>query len=95
VATGTAATLGGRDTEAAIITFTLPAGVPVTGLPALVAAAVTGCDGQKVTARAPDPLPLLGALAGWAQARAAGLPDLNVHRPTLEDVYLQLTRGSR
>jgi ABC-2 type transport system ATP-binding protein len=95
VATGTAATLGGRDTEAAIITFTLPAGVPVTGLPALVAAAVTGRDGQKVTARAPDPLPLLGALAGWAQARAVGLPDLNVHRPTLEDVYLQLTRGSR
>jgi ABC-2 type transport system ATP-binding protein len=95
VAEGTAATLGGRDTEAAIITFTLPAGVQPVDLPPLMAAAVTRRDGQKVTARTPDPLPLLGALAGWAQAHAIDLPDLEVHRPTLEHVYLQLTRESR
>ena len=95
VATGTAATLGGRDSEAAIISFALPAGVPVADLPSLVAAAVTGSAGGKVTARTADPLPLLGVLAGWAQARAIDLPDLEVHRPTLEDTYLQLTGGSR
>ena len=95
VAEGTAATLGGRDTEAAIVSFTLPAGVDVADLPPLAAAAVTGSAGQRVTARTPDPLPVLGALAGWAQARAIGLPDLEVHRPTLENVYLQLTRESR
>jgi hypothetical protein len=39
VARGTAATLGGRDTEAAVITFTLPAGVPAADLPPLAAAA--------------------------------------------------------
>jgi ABC-2 type transport system ATP-binding protein len=31
VAEGTAATLGGRDTEASVISFTLPAGVPAAG----------------------------------------------------------------
>jgi len=95
VAEGTAATLGGRDAEAASISFTLPPGVPVTDLPPVVAGALTGGPGQKVAARTPDPLPLLGALAGWAQARHIDLPDLEVRRPTLEDVYLQLTRESR
>ncbi len=94
VAEGTAATLGGRDTEAAVVSFTLPPGVPAADLPPLVAAAVTGDPGGKVAARTPSPLPLLGALAGWARARGVDLPDLEVHRPTLEDVYLQLTRES-
>jgi ABC-2 type transport system ATP-binding protein len=94
VAEGTAATLGGRDTEAAVISFTLPPGVSASDLPPLVAAAVTDGPGHQVDARTPSPLPLLGALAAWAQARGLDLPDLQVHRPTLEDVYLQLTRGS-
>jgi len=92
VAEGTAATLGGRDTEAAVISFTLPPDMSAADLPPAVAAAVTDDPGQKVVARSPSPLPLLGALAGWAQARRIDLPDLQVHRPTLEDVYLQLTR---
>jgi len=95
VAEGTAATLGGRATEAAVISFTLPPGVPAADLPPLVAAAVTGDPGRKIAARAPDPLPLLGDLAGWARARGIDLPDLEVRHPTLEDVYLRLTRGSR
>ena len=94
VAEGTAATLGGRDTEAAVISFTLPPGMFAADLPRLVAAAVTDDPGNKVVARTPSPLPLLGALAGWTRARGIDLPDLEVHRPTLEDVYLQLTRES-
>jgi len=92
VAEGTAATLGGRDTEASVVSFTLPPGTSATDLPPAVAAAVTDHPCRKVAARTPSPLPLLGALAGWAQARGLDLPDLDVHRPTLEDVYLQLTR---
>jgi ABC-2 type transport system ATP-binding protein len=95
VAQGTAATLGGRDTEAAVVSFTLPPGTSAAGLPPVVAAAVTDDPSQRVVARTRSPLPLLGALAGWAQARHVDLPDLQVHRPTLEDVYLQLTRESR
>lgn len=33
----------------------------------------------------------LHALSGWALERGLELADLEVHRPTLEDVYLQLT----
>jgi ABC-2 type transport system ATP-binding protein len=68
--------------------------VSVAGLPPAVAAAVTGGPGEKVEARVTSPLPLLGALAAWAAARNVDLPDLQVLRPTLEDVYLQLTRES-
>jgi ABC-2 type transport system ATP-binding protein len=95
VAEGTAATLGGRDTEASVMSFTLPAGVPAADLPPAVAACVTSTASGRVEVATRSPLPLLGALADWAQARHIDLPDLQVHRPTLEDVYLQLTRGSR
>jgi ABC-2 type transport system ATP-binding protein len=68
--------------------------VSAADLPPAVAAAVTDDPGHQVVARTLSPLPLLGALAGWAQARGVDLPDLQVHRPTLEDVYLHLTRES-
>ena len=95
VAEGTAATLGGRDAEASIVSFTLPSGVSAADLPPTVAAALTSSSGEKVEARITSPLPQLGALAAWAKARNVDLPDLQVFRPTLENVYLQLTRGSR
>jgi hypothetical protein len=38
---------------------------------------------------------LLAELGGWAEAHHLDLPDLQVHRHTLEDIYLQLTRESR
>ena len=40
-----------------------------------------------------SPLRHVGALADWALGRGIDLPDLDVRRPTLEDVYLQLTRS--
>jgi ABC-2 type transport system ATP-binding protein len=95
VAEGTAATIGGRDTEASVVSFTLPAGVSAADLPPLVAASVARTGSGQVEAHTTSPLPLVGALAGWAQARHIDLPDLEVHHPTLEDVYLQLTRESR
>ena len=95
VAEGTAATLGGRDTEASFVRFTLPPGTCADDLPPSVAVRLTGASEGQVEAAAASPLPLLGALASWAQARHVDLPDLEVHRPTLEDVYLQLTREPR
>ncbi len=95
VAEGTAATLGGRDAEASTVSFTLPAGVSAADLPPPVAACVTRSTGGQVEADTRSPLPLLGALAGWAQDRGVDLPDLEVRRPTLENVYLQLTRELR
>ncbi len=95
VAEGTAATLGGRDTEASVVSFTLPPGMPAADLPPALAACVTRTANGQVEADTRSPLRLVGVLAGWAQARGIDLPDLDVHRPTLEDVYLQLTRESR
>jgi ABC-2 type transport system ATP-binding protein len=84
VAEGTPGALGGRDREAAVIAFTAPPGAP---LPARFGAAEL--DGRAVI-RAERPLPVLRALADWADEAGAELPDLEVRRPTLEDVYLQL-----
>ena len=56
---------------------------------------MTSVAGDKVETATPNPLPLLGALAAWAQARDVEFPDLQVFRPTLEDIYLQLTREPR
>ena len=95
VAEGTAATLGGRDAQASIVSFTLPAGMPAAALPPAVAALVSAAPGDTVEVQATSPLPLLGTLAAWAQARNIDLPDLQVSRPTLEDIYLQLTRDPR
>ena len=95
VAEGTTATLGGRDAAASIVRFTLPPGMPAADLPPVLAAARAGGPGGTVEARATSPLPLLGALAAWAQARHVDLPDLQVIRPALEDIYLQLTREAR
>ena len=95
VAEGAPATLGGRDTGASVITLYPPVR-PVGRRPA----ARRGCGGDRQyrghgRSTATSPLPVLGALAAWAQARGADLPDLQVLRPTLEDIYLQLTRESR
>ncbi len=91
VAAGTPQSLGGRDRMPAAIGFTLPAGLDAGDLPArLGPLAEPGADG-RVLLHSQRPLLHLQALAGWALARGFDLPDLDVHRPTLEDVYLGLT----
>ena len=37
---------------------------------------------------------MLGTLAAWANEHGYALDDIEVHRPTLEEVYLELTEGS-
>jgi ABC-2 type transport system ATP-binding protein len=87
VAEGPPAGLGGRDSARARITFTLPAGCPAAGLP--VPADVR--DGAVVIETA-DPTGDLYRLTSWAVRRDVALSALTVDRPSLEDVYLKLTR---
>jgi ABC-2 type transport system ATP-binding protein len=86
VAEGTPQTLGGRERMAARISFTLPDGICVDDLPLRA----SGQNG-RVAIESERPLADLKALADWALGRGIELPDLDVRRPSLEDVYLQLT----
>jgi len=91
VAEGTPHTLGGRDRMTAAISFTLPSGNSVADMPeALRLIAETDESGPTVL-RSESPLVHVQMLADWALGRGFTLPDLDVHRPTLEDVYLSLT----
>jgi ABC-2 type transport system ATP-binding protein len=88
VATGTPATLGGRNRAEATIAFTLPAGVALADL-----APDAAVDGdERVVLRSTSPMADLHALTGRALGLGLELADIEVRRPTLEDVYLELTR---
>ena len=91
VAHGTPRTLGGRDHMATAISFTLPDGLAARDLPeGLRPLAGPGPEGSTVL-HSESPLVHLQMLGNWALSRGFDLPDLGVHRPTLEDVYLFLT----
>jgi ABC-2 type transport system ATP-binding protein len=86
IADGPPAALGGRDAERVRITFTLPAGYALTDLP-LPAEAANGV----VLVETGRPTETLHQLTDWALRRGTVLAGLTVDRPSLEDVYLQLT----
>jgi ABC-2 type transport system ATP-binding protein len=94
VAEGTPGTLGGRNRMASTIRFTLPDGLGSDALPPDLQAQLAGADG-RVTLISDTPLATVGALAEWARGRGVDLPDLDVRRPTLEDVYLELTGSGK
>ncbi len=90
VATGTPGSLGSRRQLASAISFTLPGGVSLRELPVGIGAA--DCDhGGKVRVQTDDPVSALFSLSLWALRHDHALPDLELRRPTLEDVYLHLT----
>jgi ABC-2 type transport system ATP-binding protein len=90
VGEGTPDELGGRGEAASEISFALPEGVAASELPAAVAGAVASGNGRMLL-RTTDPTPVLNQLTGWALERGVSLSRLEVRRPTLEDVYLELT----
>jgi ABC-2 type transport system ATP-binding protein len=89
VAEGPPGTLGGRDTAASRIRF---AGAVAEDLPEQLRAVATSSDGQ-VQLVTDDPTRTVHELTGWALERGIRLDSLEVSRPTLEDVYLELTGG--
>jgi ABC-2 type transport system ATP-binding protein len=91
VAEGTPKTLGGRDRMTATIRFTLPAPLAARDLPAGLRPLAEPAGNGTTGIRSESPLVHVQMLADWALGNAVDLPDLEVRRPTLEDVYLELT----
>src|SRR5271166_2824846 len=91
VAHGTPRTLGGRDHMATAITFTLPAGLQARDLPEGLRPLAGPGPGGSTVLHSESPLVHLQMLGNWALGRGFDLPGLDVHRPTLEEVYLSLT----
>src|SRR6266498_3463490 len=90
VAEGSPDSLGGRDLAEAVISFRLPSGLSVADLPAGLPAQPPVHD-NHVQLRTQAPTAALNLLTGWAVGRGEELEALTVTRPSLEDVYLQLT----
>jgi ABC-2 type transport system ATP-binding protein len=93
VAQGTPETLGGRDLAPATIRFRLPTALGAEQLPE-PSTGLLRVDHDHVQITGAD-LACLGALLDWARDRRLDLQGMTVERPSLEDVYLQLTGGVR
>src|SRR4029077_20993810 len=87
VAEGTPATLAARDQTLTRVRFRAPAGAD---LPAEFSGQPTADGFRELTVD--DPVASLHALTGWALDAGVALDGLEVLRPSLEDVYLSLTR---
>jgi ABC-2 type transport system ATP-binding protein len=90
VALGSVDEIGARLRSEAVVRFRLPPGVSADVI-ASEAQAPLELSGEVATIRAADPQPLLYRLVTWAQRERLTLAGLDVVRPTLEDMFLQLT----
>jgi len=88
VAEGTPHDLGGRDLAPTTISFRAPPGDRAWPLP------VAASQGDRVRIVTHQPTEDLSRLTSWAVAEGIELVDLDVRRPSLEDIYLELTKGS-
>ena len=77
---------------AAVISFVLPDGLTAGALPA-IGLGRPRANGAQVDIRSGDPTRDLNVLTGWAVEQGIQLEGLSMGRPTLEDVYLDLTQG--
>ncbi len=91
VAQGTPQTLGGRERASTLIGFRLPPGTTPEELPPVLAPRVGEDGAGRLALSSAAVADDLHALSGWALQRGLELHDLEVRRPTLEDVYLKLT----
>ncbi len=88
VALGSPEKLGARDSQASVIRFSLPDGIEP---PAELGLRRAG-GGSAWQLETDAPTRLLHEVTGWAVAHEVELIGLKVSRPSLEDVYLELTR---
>jgi ABC-2 type transport system ATP-binding protein len=93
IATGTPDDLGGRSRADSLISFELPAAAAAAVRDA-VAGQWTQANG-RLALRSGDPTRSLHELTAWALAHDVPLGGLEVTRPSLEDVYLELIGEER
>jgi ABC-2 type transport system ATP-binding protein len=94
VAEGEPSTLAGRELGTAVVTFRRPEGVDLRELPFPQDVELEQLDG-RVSFRTVAPTRALRELVVWASDRDRELEGLTVTRPSLEDVYLELTEERR
>ena len=87
VASGTPETIGGRSEAAVRIRFALPGDADAASLPI----GATRDSHGMYELETSDEVRVLHALTSWALDREVDLVGLTVDRPSLEDVYLELT----
>ena len=92
VAEGAPEEIVDRENAPATISFRLPPGASAAELPGEAAGASS--QNGSVSFPSGDPVRTLHDLTEWALARNVDLEGLEVRRPTLEDIYLELTGGS-
>jgi ABC-2 type transport system ATP-binding protein len=91
MAEGPPSTLAGRDTAATRIRFAVAPGA--AELPPDLAGMSIPSDGA-IELRTQEPTRTLHDLTGWALERGVELEGLSVTRPSLEDVYLEITASA-
>ena len=92
VAEGPPGAIGGRDIAGTRISFSLPSNSPQLAPDLMQSFTLVG---DKLVAETDEPTRLLHELTGWALHNQLDLLSLDVSRPTLEDVYLQLAEEGR
>jgi ABC-2 type transport system ATP-binding protein len=86
--------LAGRENGIAVVRFRLPEGADVQELPLPGDVELETANGH-ISFRTETPTRALTPLLDWASVRGEELEGLSVTRPSLEDVYLELTEESR
>ncbi|HYO61443.1 MAG TPA: ABC transporter ATP-binding protein [Actinomycetota bacterium] len=90
IAEGPPSTLATHDLATTTVSFALPEG---RSLPESFGAASVA--GDLVELKTSEPMRTLNELTGWALAEGVELQGISVSRPSLEDVYLDLTADRR
>jgi ABC-2 type transport system ATP-binding protein len=93
VAQGSPATLGDELGRETVIRFRLGDGVDRAAIAAALGREPE-ISGSLATIETTDPQRDLYGLLGWAQDQGVHLADLEVRRPSLEDVFLEVTGGT-
>jgi ABC-2 type transport system ATP-binding protein len=94
VSQGTPDELAGREEAGVEISFRIPAGLSLADLPTLVGSEPKLEDG-RVSLRTAAAVESLHALTGWAVTKQVDLARLEVRRPSLEDIYLDVTEADQ
>jgi len=94
VATGTPDDLGGRGEAPTLVSFDAPAVPPSDDVKSAIGGEWSG-DNGRISVSTTEPVRVLHELTERALGGAVELSRLEVSRPSLEDIYLELTGGGR